>query len=89
MKTITPVSVWTDGGLKQANILNAYAVDVKLDKGATFVYFLISESFGNLASGNLIMNQADYDNWEQDTFAWDWIAEKLGVTITGDYVQNP
>jgi hypothetical protein len=88
MKTITPVSVWTDGGLKQATILNAYAVNVSLNDSATFVYFLISEDLKNLSSGNLVMDGQDYQDWEQDIFAWDWIAEKLGVTITGDYVQN-
>ena len=88
MKTITPVSVLTDGGLKQATILNAYAVNVSLNDSAIFVYFLISEDLKNLSSGNLVMKGQDYQDWEQDIFAWDWIAEKLGVTITGDYVQN-
>ena len=27
-----------------------------------------------------------YTQWEVDTYAWDWIAEQLNLTITGDYV---
>jgi hypothetical protein len=27
-----------------------------------------------------------YTQWEVDSYAWDWIAEQLNLTITGDYV---
>ena len=27
-----------------------------------------------------------YTKWTQDAYAWDWIAEQLNLTITGDYV---
>jgi len=27
-----------------------------------------------------------YAEWQSDVFAWDWIAEQLNLTITGDYV---
>jgi hypothetical protein len=39
-----------------------------------------------LAQGNLTMSGEDYLAWEADTFAWDYIAEKLNLVITGDYV---
>jgi hypothetical protein len=27
-----------------------------------------------------------YAAWEVDSYAWDWVAEQLNITITGDYV---
>jgi len=27
-----------------------------------------------------------YTQWEADSYAWDWIAAQLNLTITGDYV---
>jgi hypothetical protein len=27
-----------------------------------------------------------YQQWEVDSYAWDWVAEQLNLTITGDYV---
>ena len=28
----------------------------------------------------------DYQLWDEDGFAWDWVAGQLNLTITGDYV---
>jgi hypothetical protein len=28
----------------------------------------------------------DYQQWDADTFVWDWISEQLNLTILGDYV---
>jgi hypothetical protein len=33
------------------------------------------------------MSSQDYQEWNEDTFAWDWIAEQLNLTILGDYVK--
>jgi hypothetical protein len=27
-----------------------------------------------------------YAQWEVDSYAWDWVAAELNLTITGDYV---
>jgi hypothetical protein len=27
-----------------------------------------------------------YTQWEVDSYAWDWVAAQLNLTITGDYV---
>jgi hypothetical protein len=87
MKTIQPVSIWVNGEIKQATILQAYAVNLQLGVSAKFFYTLLAVGEGQVASGNLSMEGADYQAWDQDSFAWDWIASKLGLTITGD-VQN-
>ena len=91
MKTIEPVSIWDNGQVLDAKILNAYAVNVTLGTSATFYYQLLSETAdGNigsqLAQGNLSMTGEAYAQWEVDAYAWDWVASELNLTIIGDYV---
>jgi hypothetical protein len=85
MKLITPISIWDKGQNKQAHILNAFAINVTLGLSATF-YYTISNETEQLANGNLILEGQDYQLWDEDVFAWDWIAEQLNLTIIGDYV---
>ena len=91
MKTIQPVSIWDNGQVLEAKILNAYAINVTLGTSATFYYSLFTErEDGNIgmqvAQGNLNMTGEAYAQWSVDAYAWDWIAEQLNLTITGDYV---
>lgn len=91
MKTIEPVSIWDNGTVQQAVILNTYAVNVTLNTSATFWYGLFTEnvdtSLGNqVAQGNLTMTGDAYTQWQTDSYAWDWVAQQLNLTITGDYV---
>jgi hypothetical protein len=39
-----------------------------------------------VAQGNLSMTGEAYAQWEVDSYAWDWVAAQLNLTITGDYV---
>jgi hypothetical protein len=32
------------------------------------------------------MSGEAYAEWTIDEYAWDWVAEQLNLTITGDYV---
>lgn len=91
MKTIEAVSIWDNGTVQQATILNSYAVNVTLNTSATFWYGLFAENEDNsqgaqLAVGNLTMTGEAYADWSQDSYAWDWIAGQLNLTITGDYI---
>lgn len=91
MKTIEAVSIWDNGTVQEAKVLNAYAVNVTLGTSATFWYGLFAETVeGNvstqLAQGNLTMSGEAYTQWEVDSYAWDWIAEQLNLVITGEYV---
>lgn len=91
MKTIEAVSIWDNGTVQQATILNSYAVNVTLNTSATFWYGLFTTlESGNvgsqIAQGNLTMTGEAYADWSQDTYAWDWIAGQLNLTITGEYV---
>jgi hypothetical protein len=91
MKTIEPVSIWDNGKTLSATILNAYAVNVTLGNSATFYYSLSAENDdqtlgAQVAQGNLTMTGDAYAQWTVDSYAWDWVAQQLNLTITGDYV---
>lgn len=91
MKTIEPISIWINGQEVKATVLNAYASNVSLNTSATFAYLLFSQfEDGNIniqvAQGYLVMTGEDYQEWNQDEFAWDWVAAQLNLTITGPYV---
>jgi uncharacterized membrane protein len=91
MKLIEPVSIWDNGQVKEAKILNAYAVNVTLGTSATFYYSLSAENEdqtigSQVAQGNLSMVGEAYEQWQADNYAWDWVAEQLNLTITGEYV---
>ena len=90
MKQIQPIDIWINGETKVAEFLNANGINVTLGVSATFYWQLftkVTDSEGNevagesLSQGNLLMDGEDYQNWNQDIFAWDWIANKLGLTI--------
>lgn len=91
MKLIEPISIWDNGTLQEAKILNAYAVNVTLGTSATFYYQMFAETAElavgtQLAQGNLTMTGEAYQQWEIDSYAWDWVANQLNLTITGEYV---
>jgi hypothetical protein len=72
--------------LGTATILNAYCINDNLSNSATFYYALLSDTQGQLQEGNLTMTGTDYDNWATNDYAYDWVAQQIDVTITGDYV---
>lgn len=78
--------MWDKGQSKEATILNAYAINVSLNNSATFWYGLMTDSMEFLAQGNLVMSGEDYQLWDADEWAWDFIAGELSLVITGDYV---
>jgi hypothetical protein len=91
MKTIESVSIWDNGTVQEAKILNAYASAVILNSVASFSYQLFAETVDlgigqQVAQGSLTMKGEAYAQWEVDSYAWDWVAEQLNLTITGDYV---
>lgn len=85
MKTIQPIVIWSLGQVKQGTLLNAYVVADNLKDSATF-YFSINSDTEALSQGNLVMQGADYEGFVSNEYAFDWVAGKLGVTITGDFV---
>ena len=91
MKTIDAVSIWDNGTVQEALIFNSFANTVILNTSATFWYGLFSKNEDDtvgslLAQGSLTMTGEAYAQWEVDSYAWDWVAQQLNLTITGDYV---
>jgi hypothetical protein len=95
MKTIEKVTVWFNGVEQEATVLSASASNDNLFNSASFNYQLFKSegypsAFGNglisLVSGYLTMSGDAYANWETNDHAYDWIAQQLNLTITGDYV---
>lgn len=87
MKQIQPLAIWGQGSTKDAVILNAYVVNLQLNKSATFFYALLSAEKETLAQGNLTMDGDAYLQWSEDDNAWDWVASQLNLTIVGDWVE--
>ena len=90
MKNIEPISIWDNGTVQEATVLNTYAINVQLNNSASFWWGLYSTVDGNifnqLSQGNLSMTGEAYTEWQADSYAWDWVASQLNLTITGDYV---
>ena len=91
MKTILPVTSWVNGQSVEAKVLNAYVINDNLTTAATFYYVLLSENQdgtlgAGVAQGNLTMTGEAYSAYGTNPFAWDWVANQLNLTITGDYV---
>jgi len=84
MKTISPVVFPLNLGT--AVILNAYCINDNLSTSATFYYALLSDTQAQLSQGNLTMEGQDYADWTTNDYAYNWVAEQIDVTITGDYV---
>lgn len=97
MKTIQPVTVWYNGQEVQATVLNAYAQNDNLINSATFQYQLFEQvntpvpgpsttGIVSVATNYLTMSGEAYANWDTNDYAYDWIAQQLNLTITGNYV---
>ena len=88
MKTISPIQTWLNGQSVIGTILQSYAISVILGENATFFYAIFDSNMNTVAQGNLTMSGEAYQEWTVDSYAWDWIAEQLNLTIVGDYVPN-
>lgn len=90
MKTIEPISIWDNGTVQEASVLNTYAINVQLNNSATFWWGLFSTLDGQIANqlsqGNLTMSGEAYTQWTIDEYAWEYVATQLNLVITGDYV---
>ena len=86
MKTIQQITSWINGQSVKATILNAYAINVSLGTSAKFFYVLFDDNLVSVAEGNLTMTGEAYTQWEVDSYAWDWVAAQLNLTITGDFI---
>lgn len=89
-KQIEPINVWVNGEVKVAEFLDSYGIGLTLGVSARFYYSLSTkvvdaegvETLGQIVtSGNLDMVGEDYQSWEQDEYAWEWVASQLNLII--------
>ena len=85
MKEIQPVSIWYNGEMVPATILNMTSISDNLSTTATFFYQLYSAENIALNNGNLTMEGTDYVNYSTNTdsndYAYQWGAGKLNLTL--------
>lgn len=88
MKTINPPQrIWVNGNEVFATIFKLQCIFDNLNNQAQFYYVLYNDELIKLVDGNLYMNVPDYlTDWSTNDAAYNWGAEKLGLTITGDYI---
>jgi len=81
MKSIQPIQIWSNGISKEAIHLNAYVVNDNLKDSATFYYSLLTSINEIISDGNIQMTGSDYNGWLTNEYAYDFIANKIGLTI--------
>lgn len=93
MAQIQPITTWFQGEEHQATIFSLYSNGDNLIDSAQFQYQLIEiivispeeQNSQTLITGQLLINGADYAQWdaEIDANAWiyQWAADKLNLTI--------
>ena len=87
MKEIESVSIWSNGVSKSAKIFDIHANVVILNQQASFWYALYTDTMEQIVEGSLLMSGQDYQDWQDDSFAWDWAAKQLNLIIIADYVK--
>jgi hypothetical protein len=89
-KQISPVTIWVNGESKSAEFLDATGINVVLFTNGGFYWTLwtkVVDSEGNdapgeqVAQGNLQMTTEEYQLWQEDEYAIEWVASKLNLTI--------
>jgi len=85
MKQIQPVSIWYNGQMTQATIINLISTNDNLINSANFCYQLYVNQNFQVAEGNLTMTGADYIAYSTSTtandYAYEWGATQLNLTL--------
>jgi hypothetical protein len=81
MKQIESVPIWNNGEIKSAENLDCLVTTDDLTSYATFYYRLLTIDMVELAAGNIMITGAEYDDYDSNVYAWNWIANKLGLVI--------
>ena len=85
MKEIQPVSIWYNGIMIAATIINMANVDDNLTDSATFMYQLFSVDKIVLAVGSIKMTGVDYITYSSspnsNDYAYTWGASQLNITL--------
>ena len=88
MKKIKPIQSWLNGQSIEATQFQLNANYVNLQISASFYYALFSEDNIKLNEGNLFMDGKDYQDWQNDQYAWNWAAAKLNLEILPEVIEE-
>jgi len=95
-KKIAPVTIWVNGQSKEAQYLQVTGINDNYESSATNYWQMFTmnvdadgvELVGEaVASGNLTIDGQDYINWGDqpamkiNEWIYDWVADKLNLTI--------
>ena len=85
MKEIQPISIWYNGEIVIANLLQMICVNDNLIDTAIFNYALYSSNNISLSQGILTMQNAEYITYssspDSNTYAYEWGATQLNLTL--------
>lgn len=85
IKDIQPVQIWVAGETKTATKFGLSSVNDDLETFATLYYQLLDIDSQQLSQGNLTINGAEYQTWNDDPDANSWILNwaiaQLGLTL--------
>ena len=81
---IQPITIWKDGEAKVATQLSATIISDNLIDSAVFYYRLLTEENAQVAEGNVSISGEDYENWFSNEDAYNYIANKLNLTLNGN-----
>jgi len=88
-KAINPVSIWSNGKSKNANLFSMISISDNLLDTASFYYQLLASDTTvepatetQLAQGNLTLGPDEYSTWDgSNEWIMDWAAEQLNLTF--------
>ena len=63
MRTIQPISIWSNGINHQVSKFKLTSINDDLSTSATFYYQLFDDNDVQIASGNVIIDGIDYNGW--------------------------
>ena len=90
MKIIQPVSIWYNGKIESATLINLISISDNLIDSAVFCYQLYVNANVQVANGSIIMGGIDYATYcssaDSNSYAYEWAATQLGLEIVGEYV---
>jgi hypothetical protein len=85
MKEIQPVSIWYNGVMVLATIINMTSTNDNLVDTATFYYQLFVNPNFQVADGVLSMSGEDYTTYssspDSNSYAYQWGATQLNLTL--------
>ena len=88
MKKIKSIQIWFNGQKIEATQFKLNANNVNLENSANFYYALFSENQIQISEGTLFMEGKDYQDWQNDQYAWDWAAKKLNLELLPEVIEQ-